>query len=104
MALASYGFDSAANFGGYNATLTGSATANIDAQCANICILKNGANYFGTVANSTSAPYTGDCYCGGAITGNAATAGVGACQICGGQTVGECGVKGSSIAVYARAF
>lgn len=103
-AVPNYGFDSTSTFGGYNSTLTGSSSANIDAQCASICILKNGANYFGTVNNSTSSPFTGDCYCGSAITGTAATAGIEACQICGGQTVGQCGVKASTLAVYARAF
>jgi hypothetical protein len=99
-----YGFDSTPTFGGYNTTLTGSSSANIDNQCANLCIVKNGANYFGTVNNATTAPFTGDCYCGSALTGTVASAGVGACAICGGQTIGLCGVKGSTLAVYARAF
>ena len=86
--------------GGYNTTLTGSSTANIDAQCASICITKNGANFFGTVSASSGS--TADCYCGAAITGGASM--MSNCVPCYGQSVGMCGKSQLSIAVYARAF
>ena len=99
-AFGSYGFDDVATRGGYNATLTGNSTANIDAQCATLCITKAGANFFGTVNSATGS--TGDCYCGSAITGSASI--LTNCVPCNGQTIGLCGKNGTSIAVYARAF
>ncbi|OAG34892.1 hypothetical protein AYO21_10942 [Fonsecaea monophora] len=100
VALGNYGFDSPSTNGGFNATLTGSATANIDAQCARICITKNGANFFGTVSAASGA--TADCYCGAAITGTVTL--LSNCVPCYGQSVGLCGKSQMSIAVYARAF
>ena len=91
--------DSVATFGGYNTTVTGDSTHNIDAQCAQICIVKAGANYFGTVNNGT---VLGDCYCGTAVTGTAALLTV--CTVCNGQLTGQCGKASSGIAIYARAF
>jgi hypothetical protein len=98
--LGVYGFDSQANFGGYNTTVTGSSTDNIDAQCAAICITDEGANFFGTVS-AQSGP-TADCYCGTALTSTEANAAN--CVTCFGQDVGLCGNFQQSIAVYARAF
>ncbi|ETI20890.1 hypothetical protein G647_07233 [Cladophialophora carrionii CBS 160.54] len=100
VALGMYGFDSQTTSGGFNATLTGSSMNNIDAQCAAICITKNGANFFGTVFASSGA--TADCYCGSALTGLSSSQTN--CVPCFGQSVGLCGKYQMSIAVYARAF
>lgn len=99
-ALGSYAFDDSSTKGGYNSTVTGSSSLNIDAQCASLCITKSGANFFGTVNSATGS--TDDCYCGSAITGTASS--LANCVPCNGQTIGQCGKKGTSIAVYARAF
>jgi hypothetical protein len=96
-----YGFDNATIFGGYIQTVQGNANFNIDAQCANICINRYGANYFGTINSGAST--TGDCYCGSSITSG--TALFTNCVACNGQAVGLCGSSSqSSIAVFARAF
>ncbi len=87
------------NAGGYLTTYTGSSTANIDAQCAAACILRAGANYFGTVNLGTT---QGACYCGNVVT--AGTALLTNCVNCNGQLVGQCGRPANSIAIYARSF
>ncbi|KAJ9613087.1 hypothetical protein H2200_003028 [Cladophialophora chaetospira] len=98
--VSQYGLDSQSNLGGYNTTLTGSSTSNIDAQCAAICITKSGANFFGTM--STSGTTTAECYCGNQLTG--AQSLQTNCVTCYGQSVGLCGTYRTGVAIYARAF
>ena len=100
MGLSSYGFDSVPTRGGYQATFTGNSTANVDAQCASLCITQGTANFFGTVRTGTS---SGDCYCGAAITGLPSSS-MSNCVPCYGQSIGMCGQYQLSISVYARAF
>jgi hypothetical protein len=86
--------------GGYLTTYTGNSTTNIDAQCAAACIVRAGANYFGTVNSGTT---QGDCYCGNVVT-TAASSLLTNCVNCNGQTTGLCGRSGNSIAIYSRSF
>ena len=93
--------DSGATLGGYNTTVPGTTSANISAQCSNICITKTSANFFSTVNNGTT---LGDCYCGKSVTGTNTGLQLTSCGNCNGQSVGKYGASGSTIAIYARAF
>jgi hypothetical protein len=110
---ASYGMDSQAVTGGFNATLTSTPTNPAGRQCAILC---QGAvrpsptpaarmNYFGLVNFGTGSQVV--CYCGVAITNSGGFFSESNCVPCnptdpGG--LGTCGVPGAGIAVYGRGF
>ena len=103
-ALAQYAFDSSVTNGGFNATLTGTASSPAAAQCANLCITKVGTNFFGLV-NSAGSTTTGtvDCYCGTQLTSSSTM--FSNCVACNGPgSPGMCGRPGTGLAAYGRAF